>query len=71
MPVEADNVLLRVDFVREVAALLQEVRSQQTEAQHEEGLDPESVARMLKQNEKQRAIRQVESLLDLAINLNW
>ncbi|XP_027158901.1 protein PALE CRESS, chloroplastic isoform X2 [Coffea eugenioides] len=71
MPVEADNVLLRVDFVREVAALLQEVRSQQTEAQHEEGLDPESVARMLKQHEKQRAIRQVESLLDLAINLNW
>ncbi|KAL3517545.1 hypothetical protein ACH5RR_020134 [Cinchona calisaya] len=71
MPMEDDNVLLRVDFVREVAALLQEVRSQQTEAQTAQGLDPESVASRLKEQEKQRVIHQVEALLDLAINLDW
>lgn len=70
MPVEVDNVLLRVDFVREVAALLQDVRSQQNEAQNAQGFDPESVASRLKQQEKQRAIHLVEALLDLAINLN-
>ncbi|KAM3687485.1 hypothetical protein ACB098_10G082300 [Castanea mollissima] len=71
-PLEADDTLLRVDFVREVNALLQEVRYQQTEAQHgQDSFDPESVASRLKQQEKQRAIRQVESLLDLAINLKW
>ncbi|XP_059625810.1 protein PALE CRESS, chloroplastic [Cornus florida] len=68
---EADDVLLRVDFVREVDALLQEVRSEQNEAQNAQGLDPESVASRLKQQEKQRAMRQVEALLDLAINLKW
>ncbi|GAV91041.1 hypothetical protein CFOL_v3_34441 [Cephalotus follicularis] len=70
-PVDADDVLLRVDFVREVDALLQEIRSEQNEAQNAQGLDPESVASRLKQQEKQRAIRQVEALLDLAINLTW
>ncbi|XP_051118525.1 protein PALE CRESS, chloroplastic [Andrographis paniculata] len=69
-PVETDDVLLRVDFVREVDALLQEVRSEQ-EAASKQALDPESVASRLKQQEKQRAIRQVEALLDLAINLTW
>ncbi|GAV90058.1 LOW QUALITY PROTEIN: hypothetical protein CFOL_v3_33467, partial [Cephalotus follicularis] len=69
-PVDADDVLLRVDFVKEVDALLQEVRSEQNEA-NTQGLDPESVASRLKQQEKQRAIRQVEALLDLAINLTW
>lgn len=68
---EADDVLLRVDFVREVDALLKEVRSEQTEALETQGLDPESVASRLKQQEKQRAINQVETLLDLAINLEW
>lgn len=68
---EADDVLLRADFVREVAALLQEVQIEQSEAQDAQGLDPESVASRLKQQEKQRAIRQVEALLDLAMNLNW
>lgn len=71
LPVEADDVLLRVDFVREVDALLQEVRSEQNEAQSIEGLDPESVAVRLKEQEKKQAIRQVETLLDLAINLKW
>ncbi|KAJ7972831.1 protein PALE CRESS, chloroplastic [Quillaja saponaria] len=70
-PLEADDPLLRVDFVREVDALLQEVRSEQDEMQNAQGLDPESVANRLKQQEKQRAIRQVEALLDLAINLKW
>lgn len=70
-PLEADDVLLRVDFLREVDSLLQEVRQEQSEAHHVEGFDPESVASMLKQHEKQRTVRQVESLLDLAINLKW
>ncbi|XP_022851044.1 protein PALE CRESS, chloroplastic-like [Olea europaea var. sylvestris] len=66
---EADNVLLRVEFVQEVDALLQEVQSEQSEAQNMQGLDPESVASRLKQQEKQRAIHQVEALLDLAIQI--
>lgn len=70
-PLEADDALLRVDFVREVDALLQEVKAEQREAQAAQGLDPESVASKLKQQEKQRTIRQVEALLDLAINLKW
>ncbi|KAM4097530.1 hypothetical protein ACJW30_07G007400 [Castanea mollissima] len=71
-PLEVDDTLLRVDFVREVNALIQDVWYQQTEAQHgQDSFDPESVASRLKQQEKQRAIRQVESLLDLGINLKW
>lgn len=68
---EADDVLFRVDFVREVNELLQEVRSEQQETLNIEGFDVESVASRLKQQEKQRAIHQVEALLDLAINLTW
>ncbi|TKY52594.1 PALE CRESS [Spatholobus suberectus] len=68
---EVDDTLLRVDFVREVDALLQEVRSEQSEVQNEPGFDPESVANRLKQQEKQQTIRQVEALLDLAIGLKW
>ncbi|MBA0852295.1 hypothetical protein Goshw_003591 [Gossypium schwendimanii] len=71
LPAEADDVLLRVDFIREVDALLQEVRSEQNEAQTPDGLDPESVAVKLKEHERKRTIRQVETLLDLAINLQW
>lgn len=70
-PPETDDVLLRVDFVREVDALLQEVRYEQTLLQSGEGLDAESVAFRLKQQEKQRTVHQVEALLDLAINLQW
>ncbi|EEF29319.1 PAC, putative [Ricinus communis] len=70
-PLEADDVLLRVDFVREVDALLQEVRDEQNEAHNVEVFDPESVASKLKQQEKQRTIRKVEDLLELAINLKW
>ncbi|KAF7804775.1 protein PALE CRESS, chloroplastic [Senna tora] len=68
---EDDDTLLRVDFVREVDALLQEVRSEQNELQSDTGFDPESVANRLKQQEKQRTIRLVEALLDLAIGLQW
>nr|KYP71553.1 hypothetical protein KK1_010817 [Cajanus cajan] len=68
---EVDDPLFRVDFVREVDALLQEVRSEQSEVQNETGFDPESVANRLKQQEKQQTIRQVEALLDLAIGLKW
>ncbi|KAM2672413.1 hypothetical protein EV1_008107 [Malus domestica] len=71
LPVEADDALLRVDFVREVNALLQEIRAEQIEVQNAQGLDPEAIASRLKQQEKQRAIRLVESILDLAINLQW
>lgn len=71
IPSEADDLLLRVDFVREVDALLQEVRPVQDETQPAQGLDAESIANRLKQQEKQRAIRQVEALLDLAATLKW
>ncbi|KAI4341728.1 hypothetical protein MLD38_026418 [Melastoma candidum] len=70
-PPEADDILLRVDFVREVDALLREVRAEQNELLDIQGFDPESVASRLKQQEKQRTIQQVESLLNLAINLQW
>ncbi|KAG5567607.1 hypothetical protein RHGRI_002972 [Rhododendron griersonianum] len=68
---EEDDILFRVDFVREVDALLREVRAEQREAQNAQGLDPESVAIRLKQQEKQQTIRLVEALLDLAIDLKW
>ncbi|XP_057800801.1 protein PALE CRESS, chloroplastic [Salvia miltiorrhiza] len=67
--IEADDVLLRVDFVREVDAFLQEVRSQQEEAMNTRALDPESVGSRLKWQEKQRAVNQVLALLELAVNL--
>ncbi|KAK3407322.1 hypothetical protein EUGRSUZ_K03395 [Eucalyptus grandis] len=70
-PSSEDDALLRVDFVREVDELLQEVRAEQSEWQDAQGLDPESVASRLKQQEKQQTLRQVEALLDLAINLKW
>lgn len=70
-PMDDDDVLLRVDFVREVDALLQEVRAEQGNIQSPQGLDPESVATRLKQQEKQQTIHQVEALLELAISLKW
>ncbi|KAG7570900.1 hypothetical protein ISN45_Aa04g034320 [Arabidopsis thaliana x Arabidopsis arenosa] len=70
---ETDNTLLRVDFVREVDALLQEVRIEEDAetGSKGEGLDPEAIALKFKQQEKQRTIRQVEAILDLALNLKW
>ncbi|XP_078446563.1 pale cress protein (PAC) [Wolffia australiana] len=69
-----DDVLLRADFIREVDGLLREVRSASQDVglkQPDTAQDAESVANMLKQHERQRAIRQVEALLDLAISLKW
>ncbi|KAF6141484.1 hypothetical protein GIB67_000865 [Kingdonia uniflora] len=71
LPPEVDDALLRVDFVREVDALLQEVRFEQDEVKSAEGYDPESVASRMKQQEKQRTIRHVEALLELAVTLKW
>ncbi|KAL4205452.1 hypothetical protein AMTRI_Chr01g137390 [Amborella trichopoda] len=71
LPPDNDDVLLRVDFVREVDALLQEVKEEQSEMQPIEGFDPESVAMRMKQQEKRRTIDQVEALLDLAATLQW
>uniref|UniRef100_A0A1J3FH40 Protein PALE CRESS, chloroplastic n=2 Tax=Noccaea caerulescens TaxID=107243 RepID=A0A1J3FH40_NOCCA len=72
-PIETDNILLRVDFVREVDALLHEVRIEEDEeaGKEGEGLDPEAIAIKLKQQEKKRTISQVEAILDLALNLKW
>ncbi|MCL7047032.1 hypothetical protein MKW94_022583, partial [Papaver nudicaule] len=70
-PEGSDDLLLRIDFVREVDALLQEVRSEQEEAETAEGFDAESIASRLKQHEKQRTISQVEALLNLAASLQW
>lgn len=66
-----DDIMLRVDFIREVDELLQEVKAGQSDAKSSQVLDPESVAMQLKHQEKQRTIFQVEALLELAINLQW
>ncbi|CAL9058416.1 protein PALE CRESS, chloroplastic-like [Musa acuminata AAA Group] len=71
LPPEDDDVLLRVDFVREVDLLLQEVRAEQQNFQPPEGFDPEAVAARLRQQEKQTTIQLVEALLELAISLKW
>uniref|UniRef100_A0A452Z1M0 Protein PALE CRESS, chloroplastic n=2 Tax=Aegilops tauschii subsp. strangulata TaxID=200361 RepID=A0A452Z1M0_AEGTS len=71
LPPQDDDVLLRVDFVREVDELLKEVEAEQEKSKLHTGYDPESVATMLKQQEKLRTIRQVEALLELAATLKW
>ncbi|KAJ1262750.1 hypothetical protein BS78_09G133800 [Paspalum vaginatum] len=71
LPPQDDDLLLRVDFVREVDELLKEVQAEQEKNKVQTGYDPESVASMLKQQEKMQTIRQVESLLDLASSLKW
>jgi len=71
LPPQDDDLLLRVDFVREVDELLKEVQAEQEKNRLETGYDPESVANMLKQQEKLQTIRQVESLLELASSLKW
>lgn len=60
-----------MDFVREVDELLKEVQAEQDKNKQQIGFDPESVAYMLKQQEKMQTIRQVESLLELASSLKW
>ncbi|KAJ0610298.1 putative protein PALE CRESS [Helianthus annuus] len=68
---EADDLLLRIDFIREVDTLLKEVRPPETVGSDIEALDPQSVANRLKEQEKKKVIGQVEALLDLAIKLSW
>lgn len=69
---EADDLLLRIDFIREVDELLKEVGSVENEGgSMVEAFDPESVANRLKQQEKKKVVRQVVALLDLAIKLRW
>ncbi|KAL8234268.1 hypothetical protein R6Q59_020368 [Mikania micrantha] len=67
----ADNLLLRIDFIREVDELLKEVKSPETVGSNNEALDPQSVASSLKEQEKKKVIGQVAALLDLAIKLSW
>ncbi|CAN8321677.1 unnamed protein product [Cochlearia groenlandica] len=73
--VETDTTPFIVDFVREVDALLREVRVEQEEEEEAgkkgEGLDPEAIALKLKQHEKKQTIHQVEAILDLVLNLKW
>ncbi|KAE8808586.1 protein PALE CRESS, chloroplastic [Hordeum vulgare] len=71
LPPQDDDVLLRVDFVREIDELLKEVQAEHDKNKLQTGYDPESVAAMLKQQEKLRTIRQVEALLELAATLKW
>ncbi|CAM8959340.1 unnamed protein product [Rhodiola kirilowii] len=68
-PPELEDPFLRIDFIREVNELVQEVRDEQGELETAEGFDPESIANRLKQQEKQRTIHQVETLLELAMSL--
>ncbi|KAI3668204.1 hypothetical protein L6452_43281 [Arctium lappa] len=68
---EADDLLLRIDFIREVDELLKEVGIPENEGSMVEAFDPESVANRLKQQEKKKVVRQVVALLELAIKLRW
>lgn len=71
LPPQDDDVLLRVDFIREVDELLKEVQAAHENNKVPTGNDPEAVATKLKYQEKLRTIRQVESLLELASSLKW
>lgn len=70
LPIEED-VLLRVDFIREIDAFLAEIAPAQSKDEFVEGLDAESVAIRLSQQQKENAIQQVRDLLKLAIELKW
>ncbi|KAH7437310.1 hypothetical protein KP509_05G065300 [Ceratopteris richardii] len=70
IPIE-DDILLRADFIREVDAFLAEIAASQTSSELSEGLDPQSVAILLSQQQRDNAIQQVRDLLKLAIELKW
>ncbi|KAL2622094.1 hypothetical protein R1flu_002299 [Riccia fluitans] len=70
MPEEEEELLLRIDFIREVDTLLQELESA-TEMKPVTGFDPASIALRLRQEEKKRAIEQVKDLRHLAATLKW
>lgn len=67
---EEDDALLRIDFIREVDELLIELESQ-AGIKPVSGLDPQSVAVRLRQQEKLRAIQLVKDLRHLAATLQW
>ena len=66
-----EDILLRLDFVQEVDAFLAEIVQAHSEVEIPEGLDPQSVAIRLSQQQKEHAIKQVRDLRKLAIELNW
>lgn len=70
MPLNEDTFLLRVDFIREVDALLAEAE-RQAKRNSVEGLDPQSVAIRLSQQQKEKAIELVRELRKLALGLKW
>lgn len=68
MPEEEDDVLLRIDFIREVDGLLSELRAQ-PKIEPLQGFDAPSISIRLRQEERLRAMEQVRDLRDLAIKL--
>jgi len=70
LPQEDDDILFRIDFIRETDALLQELKGEE-KSETVMGLDPQSIAISLKLQEKERTLQQVKALRDLAISLKW
>jgi hypothetical protein len=70
IPEEDDDILLRVDFIREVDQLLEGLENQ-AEIKPVAGLDAQSVAVRLRQQEKLRTIQQVKDLRRVAATLKW
>ncbi|CAM6086355.1 unnamed protein product [Calypogeia fissa] len=68
MPEEEDDILLRIDFIREVDAFLKELEAE-PKVEVLQGFDAPSVAVRLHQEERIRAIEQVRDLRNLAIKL--
>jgi hypothetical protein len=66
-----EDVLLRLDFIEEVDEFLAEIVQAHSKVEIPEGLDPQSVAMRLSQQQKEHAIKQVRDLRKLAIELRW
>ena len=71
IPEEENDVLLRIDFIREVDELLSELEVEAEQIKPVSGFDAKSVAVRLRQEEKLRAIQQVKDLRYLAATLKW
>ncbi|XP_002989795.2 protein PALE CRESS, chloroplastic [Selaginella moellendorffii] len=71
-PVEGDDddVLLRIDFIREVNQLVKEVEAQ-IHSHEVEDLDTDAVALRLRLEDKKRNLQYVKDLLEVAIALKW
>lgn len=70
LPQEDDDILFRIDFIRETDGLLQELKGEE-KSDTVMGLDPQSIAISLKLQEKERTLQHVKALRDLAISLKW